>query len=474
MMKKAWSTEKISIFALVLLITGAIDSIRNLPGTALFGPSLIFFFSLSAVIFLIPVALIAAQLASHWPDDEGGIYSWVKRAFGENTAFFAIWLQWINTMVWYPTILSFIAGTLAHLIDPSLAANKLYIIAVILVVFWFLTWLGLAGIKASANFASVCALFGMILPMMFIILLSLIWILKGNPVAINLSFKTLIPNWTDSQSWVSLTAIMTAFLGMELAAVHVRNIHNPKRNYPKAMFYSSILILSTMIFGSLAIAFVLPHDEITLVDGVMKAFESFLEAYHMRWLSPIIAILLLIGSIGSMVNWIISPAKGLLLAADSGFLPHWLYKRNRHGVASRILLLQAVLVSFLCLGFLLLPSINAIYWLFTDLSTELYIMMYVLMFIAAWRLKSKYKTPKGAFSIPGGTLGYYGTCLLGLAGCALTLIVGFIPPAEAGDFGSPHQFQIIFSLGIALMLFPALILYKWKVKSQLRASRHDT
>ena len=121
---KTWSSGKISVLALVLLITGAIDSIRNLPATALFGSSLIFFFIFSAIIFLIPVALISAELSSAWPDEEGGIYSWVKYAFGENVAFFTIWLQWINTMVWYPTILSFIAATLAYLINPALAQNK--------------------------------------------------------------------------------------------------------------------------------------------------------------------------------------------------------------------------------------------------------------------------------------------------------------------------------------------------------------
>src|SRR4051794_24153396 len=107
---KAWSTEKISVLALVLLITGAIDSIRNLPATALFGSSLIFFFVLSAIIFLIPVALVSAELSSTWSEEEGGIYSWVQHAFGKTTAFIAIWLQWVNTMVWYPTILLFIAS----------------------------------------------------------------------------------------------------------------------------------------------------------------------------------------------------------------------------------------------------------------------------------------------------------------------------------------------------------------------------
>lgn len=455
---KAWSQEKISVFALVLLITGAIDSVRNLPATALFGSSLVFFFIFSAIIFLIPVALVAAELSSTWSDEEGGIYSWVKHAFGNNTAFFTIWLQWINTMVWYPTILLFIAGTLAYLINPQLAQNKLYLISVILVIFWSLTILGLFGLKASARFAGICAIVGMIIPMAFIIVLALTWIIQGNHLAISLNLNALIPNFHETQSWVSLTAIMTSFLGMELAAVHVRNIANPQKNFPKAIFISVILILITMILGSLAIAIVLPQNQIGLVQGVMQAYTNFLDLYHLSFLIPALVIALLLGSLGSMVNWIISPAKGLLLAADDGVLPHWLYKLNHHGVASRVLLLQAVLVTLLCSGFLLFPSVNAIYWLFTALSTELYVMMYVMMFIAAVRLKGKFNNKPRHFSIPGGKFGFYFTCLLGFIGCIITLIIGFFPPEDAMNIGGANHFRLIFSLGIICMLLPAFIL----------------
>lgn len=462
------STEKISVFALILLITGAIDSIRNLPGTALFGSTLIFFFVFSAIIFLIPVALISAELSSTWSEEEGGIYSWVKHAFGENVAFFTIWLQWINTLVWYPTILSFIAGTIAYLINPELAQNKYYLIGVILTIFWSLTFVGCSGLKTSASFAGFCAIVGMIVPMGFIIFLALIWLIKGNPLAIDLSVSNLLPQWKDSQSWVSLTAIMTSFLGMELAAVHVRNVKNPQKNFPKAMFFSVLLILFTMIFGSLAIAFVLPKEKISLVDGVMKAFDNFFQAYHLNWMMPILVLLLLLGSLGSMINWIISPAKGLLMAAKHDFLPKFLCQLNSRGIASRILILQAILVTFLCSGFLLFPSVNAIYWLFTDLSTELYMMMYVLMFIAAWHLKSKFAHLKRPFSIPGGKLGYYLICILGLIGCAITLFVGFIPPEQTMDVGGAAHFRLIFSLGIVTMLLPALIIY-WRKRYITRA-----
>jgi len=94
---------KMNTFALTLLITGAIDSIRNLPASALFGSTLIFFFIFSAVVFLIPTALVSAELASNTDNNESGIYQWVRTAFGEHVGFLAIWLQWINNIIWFPT-----------------------------------------------------------------------------------------------------------------------------------------------------------------------------------------------------------------------------------------------------------------------------------------------------------------------------------------------------------------------------------
>ncbi|MBM3199185.1 MAG: amino acid permease, partial [Chlamydiae bacterium] len=121
--------KKLSLYSLVMLIVAAIDSIRNLPASALFGSALIFFFLLSAVLFLFPTALVSAELAATYPE-KGGVYHWVHAAFGEKAAMIAIWMQWINTMVWYPTILSFIAGTAAYLINPDLANQEGYLVFV--------------------------------------------------------------------------------------------------------------------------------------------------------------------------------------------------------------------------------------------------------------------------------------------------------------------------------------------------------
>lgn len=454
-------SEKISTFALVLLITGAIDSIRNLPSTALFGTELLFFFILGAVIFLIPVALVSAELAAAWVDEEAGVFHWLDLAFGETFAFIGIWLQWINTMVWYPTILSFIAGTAAYLINPNLATNKYYLVVVILLTFWLMTLINLRGLKTSAHFASICAIFGMILPMLLIVSFGLYWMFKGNPIQLHFTLKNMLPTLSASESWSSLTAIMTSFLGMELAAVHVKQIKTPQKTFPKATLISVAIILLTMGLGSLSIAFVLPQADINLVDGVMQTFRYFFHSYHADFLLPIIVVLLLIGSLGGMINWIISPAKGLLMASEHGFLPEFLDHVNQHNVPSRILILQAVLVTILACAFLALPSVNSIYWLFTDLSTELYVLMYVLMFIAAIKLRKHYPHQPRPFKVPFGNIGYYTTCILGLIGCLITLLVGFFPPEESIHM-SGYEYRLLFSGGIAIMLLPAVLLYAYR------------
>ncbi len=452
--------KKLSLFSLVLLIIAAIDSIRNLPATALFGSALILFFIFSAIVFLIPTSLVAAELSATFPE-KGGVYHWVRVAFGEKSAMLAIWLQWINTMVWYPTILSFIAGTAAYLINPDLAQNKSYLVASILIVFWGITFINLFGLNVSARINSICALIGTMFPMLLLIILGAIWVFSGRPQQITVNAESIFPALNNSTSWISIIAIMASFLGMELSGVHVNDIRDPQRNYPKAMLFASSFILFSMLFGSLAIAYVLPADQINLVAGVMQVFTNFFDVFHMRWCIPILTIMMVIGSIGSIINWLISPAKGLLHAAEFGYMPSFFAEKNGHGVPSRILLAQAIVVSIFCAVFFLVPSINAFYWFLTALSTELYMIMYVLMFSAAVRLHYRYKNRPKTFKIPGGKLGIWLTSLLGLFGCLVTIIVGFFPPDNI-QISSTGQYAWMIGIGNLLMISPVFLFFLYK------------
>lgn len=452
--------KKLPLFSLILLIVAAIDSIRNLPASALFGSALIFFFIFSAIVFLIPTSLVAAELSATFPE-KGGVYHWVKTAFGEKWAMLAIWLQWINTMVWYPTILSFIAGTASYLINPELAQNKWYLISCILIVFWGITLVNLKGIHMSARINSFCGLIGTIFPMLFLITLGAVWVFNGHPLQINLHADSLFPSLTNSTNWIALIAIMASFLGIELAGVHVNDIRDPQRNFPKAVMISSLFLLLSMVLGSLSIAFVLPEKEINLVAGVIQVFNSLFASFGMTGLTPVLAVLIVVGSIGGITNWLISPAKGLMHAAEFGYMPAFFMRKNKHGIAQNILIGQAVLVSLLCLIFLLVPSVNAFYWFLTALSTELYMIMYILMFFAALRLHYKYVDRPKAFKIPGKQYGMWITCLLGLFGCLCTIAVSFFPPDNV-NVGSHMRYILMICSGNLLSISPVFLFYFYK------------
>jgi amino acid transporter len=445
--------RKIGLFALTLLITGSIDSIRNLPSTALSGSALVFFVAFAGLVFLMPTALVSAELAANI--DEGGVYQWARLAFGERVGFLAVWLQWINNIFWFPTILSFIVGTAAYLIDPALAQNKYYLVGAILGVFWLLTFINLKGVHISARFSSFCTIVGLIIPMLFIITLCGVWLALHKPTQIHLSLSTIWPQW-DFDHWNALTVIMLSFTGMELTTVHIKEVHQPQRAFPRALGVSSLIILFTMALGSLAVAFVLPYNQINLVNGTIQTFAYFLSAYQLNWLTPVLTLLLVVGSLGGLMNWVSGPIKGIAEAAEHGFLPPFFRKHNRHHAPKNLLLMQAILVSIVCTAFLMIPNINGSFWLLMALATQLYMLMYVLVFLSAWRLRHRIRNEGNAFRIPGGKLGTRFTCILGLVGCFMTLCVGFVPPTYMTNH---FNYELMFAGGMIAMLLPLAFFY---------------
>lgn len=462
--------QLLSVFSLVMITVTSVDSIRNLPATALFGSTLIFFFIVAALVFLIPCALVSAELASAWPK-QGGIYVWVREALGMRWGFTAIWLQWIENVVWYPTILSFVAGTLAYLISPDLINHKPFLISIVLLSFWGATFINLMGMRSSAFFSSVCGIAGLLIPMALIIALGTVWVLTGKKSEISFALPALLPTLHDPQMWVSLTGIVLSFCGIEIATVHAREVRNPQRAFPKALLISVMILLSTLMFGALAIAIVVPAREISLVAGNMQAFSSFLSAYHMSWLLPLIAVAMVIGGLGSVSNWIIAPTKGLMIAGRDGNLPPLLQQENKAGAPYAMLWGQAIIVSLLTLCFLVFPSVNASYWLLTALASQLYMLMYILMFIAALVLRYREPEVERPYRIPGGKIGIWLVCGLGVLSSSVVVIIGFVPPTII-PVGNLFTYEGLLTGGLIVMCLPPFIAYHYRRSDW--AGRHET
>lgn len=355
----------------------------------------------------------------------------------------------------------FVAGTVGYLISPALVNNSHFLIAVILASFWGTTIINLLGMKSSAWFSNLCGVFGLLVPMALVMLLGTIWLMSGHPTQISLAPHNLMPNFKDPTLWVSLTGIMMSFCGMEIATVHARDVKNPQRSFPLALLYSTLIILATLLVGSLAIALVVPNGQINLVAGNMQAFDVFFKAYHMTWVLPIIAVCLVLGGLGSVSNWIIAPTKGLLVAAQDGNLPLSLQKENRFGSPTLILLWQAIIVSIICAVFLLMPTVNSSYWLLTALASQLYMFMYILMFAAGIYLRYKQPHVERAYKIPGGNFGMWAVGGAGIIASVITVVVGFFPPSGV-QVGSIARYETLLTVGLIVMCLPPFIAYRYR------------
>ena len=249
---------------------------------------------------------------------------------------------------------------------------------------------------------------------------------------------------------------MMSFCGIEIATVHANDVNNPQRAFPRALVYSVGIILSTLILGSLAIAVVLPQNEINLVAGIMQAFDAFFTRYHLVWFMPVVAIMLVMGGLGGVSNWIIAPTKGLLVAAQDGNLPPYFERVNQKGAPVVMLIGQAIIVTILSALFLFMPSVNGSYWLLTALAAQLYMLMYILMFVAAVKLRIKAPAHPRAFRIPGGLTGMLIVAGIGMMGVLTTLVVSFMPP-DGIDVGSLARYEMTLASGLLLMCSPPFV-----------------
>jgi len=471
MLENSKPRRVLSIFVLAMLNVSVMASLRNLPLVAEYGLGAVVFFLLVALCFLLPCALISAELATGWPKT-GGIYIWVREALGDRWGFFSVWVQWAHNLSWYPVILAFVATMLAQIVNPSLADNKYYVLSVVLCSFWGMTLLNYLGIRTSSWFSTLGVIVGTILPGLLIIVLGVSWIIQGHPSQITFSMDALFPPITGLNNMVFLAGMFLAFAGLEVTAAHAGNVINPQKNFPRSILLAAAITFVLFMLGALSIAIVIPKTEINLVAGVIDAFQKFFSVYNLEWILPIMAILLIIGAVAEVNAWIIGPVKGLYATSIHGNLPPFFQNLNKRGVPTHLLLFQAIIVSVTALVFLEMPSISASFWILSALSAQSYLIMYILMFISAIKLRySKPHVPR-AYKVPYKAKGIWLMAILGIISSLFAIFIGFVPPAQL-QTGSLFFYETFLILGLFVMCGIPLIIYQFRKPSWSNPMTHE-
>ncbi len=448
----------ITVFTLTLINIATILSIRNWPCMAEYGFSSLFFLLVAAAVFFIPVSLVSAELASAWPE-KGGIFVWVKEALGKRAAFFAVLLLWISNVVWYPTILSFFASTLAYAFNPALVNNAGYNFCVILATFWGVLLVNGRGIKISERLNSVAVILGTIVPGLLIILFGLSWFLSGNPCEITCNFQTFLPSLGRFEELVFLAGMLLGLAGMELNAVHAKDVENPRKNYPKAIFFSAIVILLFSVLGTFSIGVVIPKEKISLVSASLESLKIYLNHHGWGFALPAIALLVAFGAFGGMSVWISGTNQGLIAALEETGAYPALLAQSKKGAPVRMLVLQGAIVSCLSLTLLIMPTLSSSFWILTALASQFYTVVYILLFLSCILLRIRKSEVPRIYQVPGGKPGFFLINFLGLAGCLFTLAISFFPPSQI-QTGSALFYGAFFLFGWALVGLVPLTSFK--------------
>ncbi|MDD1685810.1 amino acid permease [Methanoregula sp.] len=456
------SKKVLGLFALAMINVAAVLSIRNFPSMAIYGWSCIGWYIIGAILFLIPISLAGAELATGWPEG-GGVYAWVKQAFGEKGGFTALFCEWSNNLVWFPTVLSFIASTLAFALTPALATSPYYMFTVMMIAFWGTTAIAYFGEEASTKFGNVGVILGSIIPAILIILLGVWWLSSGQSLVLpHLTLEAMVPTINFSTLPFFATIILL-FAGMEMAGFHALETRDPQKDFPRAMALSALIIVVCTVLATLAIAIVIPADQLNLASGVMQAIQYFFNAAHVPWLVAPMAVLITLGGVVSLAAWLIGPAKGLGIVAEEGNMPPLFDRTNKYGAPVAVLVIQALIGSLIALLYVFLPSVNQAYWILSAMTVELLCIVYILVFASVIKLRYSQPDKPRPFTIPGGKTGVWIVGGLGLFGTTLAFVVGLMPPSFFASNGLAYVLSVL--LGTFLLAVPPLVFLKLKKAS---------
>ena len=419
---------------LVLFNVVAVLGLRWVATSARAGPSSLVLWLLAALLFFIPQGIAVITLASRFPD-EGGVYAWTRRTYGEWHGFLCGWCYWINNVLYYPNLLISTAVIATYAIgkgDSALGTSWAYVLGVALVALWTAAALNIVGLGAGKwmhNIGGVATY----LPGIVLIGLSATAIFT-HPSANAFSAAALVPDVTELSTLNLWASIAFAFAGLELSSTMGEETANPRRDLPRAIIISAPLIAVAYILGTLSVLWLVPTGELNIVSGFLQAITIGSAALPaLAWLAPMAAALYTLSNVAGVGAWLSGPARvAFVIGLDQYFPPAFGKVHPRFRTPYVAILVQAVLATvFLLVSQLGKGStVEHAYLVLLDTQLLVYFIPYIYLFLCLLR---QARGPAQAGLVPGGRVG---ATVAGISGLALTLfamIVASIPPGDAPD-----------------------------------------
>lgn len=457
-MKQEGTTKKsLTLFGFFAMTASMVMAVYEYPTFATSKLHLVFYLLLGGFLWFIPVALCAAEMATVDGWEKGGVFTWTGKNLGKKYGFANLFFEFFEITVGFVTMIYFILGALSYVFDwPALNSNPMIKFIGVLVIFWILALSQFGGTKYTAKIAKIGFIVGILLPAAILIILALVYIIQGNPIYIS-SKDTFVPDFTKVNTLVVFVSFILSYMGVEASATHANEMDNPKKEYPLAMLLLVIVAIVVSTLGGLAIAAVIPQDQINLSAGVVQTFAVLSGHFtaNNTILVKIIALLLAFGVIAEVSSWVVGPTRGMIIAAEEGAIPKSWAKTNEHDVPVYLVIAQGIIVSIwdavLTFG---AGGSNLSFLAAMSLTVVIYLSGYILFFVGYIKAILG-EGLNGAYQMPGGKPVKIIVAIIGLATSIFAFFISFVPPTSiAGNAVQSHEYMwmLIISYVISLIL----------------------
>jgi amino acid transporter len=460
--------RRLTLRDLVLFNLVAVLGISWVATAAKAGPSSITLWLLGALLFFIPQGLAVIQLASSFPE-EGGIYAWTKKEFGEAHGFLCGWCYWINNVLFYPTLLLSAAVAATFVIgkgETGLADNWAFVLPLTLVGLVVAIGLNIVGVGTGRWLQNIGGI-SIFLPGILLVALGLYRITTGTP-AQSLAWSQLKPDLTNLPMLNLWATIAFAFAGLELSSTMGSEIREPNRNLPRSIFIAAPAVALIYILGTCSMIWLVPRDQVNVVAGPLQAIANGTAGLGASGTAVVsfVALLLAVARVGGVGAWLTGSARVAFVVGLDRYFPAAFARVHPRWKTPYVAILVQGLIAVLFLVLSVLgkgTTVETAFLILIDMSLLIYFIPYLYLFVCfmvhCWKRHNR-----APLVIPGGRVG---VLLAGVSGSAITLFamaLALVPPP-----GTPNTLihEAKLGGGSLLLLGLGLVIY-WRARVRLR------
>ena len=392
-LKKALRGLDMTLFTVCAILV--IDTVA--PSAAI-GPASISWWLITLVLFFIPYGLITAELGTTYPD-EGGLYVWVKKAFGEKWAARTTWLYWVNVALWMPSVYILFAGIFSQLFFPEMTLWTQIAIGVIMT--WITVAIGVVSLETGKWVPNLGAALKAII-LLVIGVGGIVFALK-NGIANDLSFTSLLPTWDAGLQF--LPVIVYSYMGFELMSGAAGEMENPGRDIPRAIVIAGVMIALFYLLGTVGMLLALPLDQLGLVGGIIDTLKIILgESGIGGAVVTLLGIATLYTFLANMVTWTMGANRTAAEAGQDRELPAFfgkLHPVNKTPLNAYILTGVVSTIVIILYGFMA-GNAEDLFWSLFAFSSIVFLMPYLALFPAFLHLRKVDPDTVRPYRVPGG------------------------------------------------------------------------